>query len=267
MDENGEATLSFRMQAQDSLGEAAVRFTASLEDPKNAKNGAEKPVIRTQTVSIRPPSPRLRTETVTPLRGPTSVDVKRNLYPFEAQSQASVGAMPVLALRSLLAKLNVYPYGCTEQLISRAMPYAALLGAPEARHEAAQPQHQPRKPCSNRATSVISAALSAVMGNFTQYEGVSLWPGGGTNDFVTAYAADFLLTLRDSGTVTPEGLCANLFDTLEAMVGRSPTDDTDARIKLYAAWILQTRWPHHDPGFWSALSSGSRTMKKAGRMT
>ena len=77
------------------------------------------------------------------------------------------------------------------------------------------------------------------MGNFTQYEGVSLWPGGGTSDFVTAYAADFLLTLRDSGTVTPEGLAQNLLDTLEALVGRSPTDMADARIKLYAAWILQ----------------------------
>lgn len=239
VDENGEATLSFRMQAQDSLGEAAVRFTASLEDPKNAKNGAEKPVIRTQTVSIRPPSPRLRTETVTPLRGPTSVDVKRNLYPFEAQSQASVGAMPVLALRSLLAKLNVYPYGCTEQLISRAMPYAALLGAPEARHEVLRSPNISPETMLKQGNKVISAALSAVMGNFTQYEGVSLWPGGGTNDFVTAYAADFLLTLRDSGTVTPEGLAQNLLDTLEAMVGRSPTDMADARIKLYAAWILQ----------------------------
>lgn len=239
VDENGEATIGFRMRAQDSLGEAAVRFTASLEDTKAAKAGADKPVIRTQTVSVRPPVPRLRTETVTPLRGPTSVDVQRNPYPFEAMGQASVGAMPVLALRSLLARLNTYPYGCTEQLISRAMPYAALLGAPEARHEVLRAPNVSPETLLKQGNKVISAALTAVMGNFTQYEGVSLWPGGATNDFVTAYAADFLLTLRDSGTVTPEGLSQNLLDTLEALVGRSPTDMADARIKLYAAWILQ----------------------------
>lgn len=122
--------------------------------------------------------PRLRTESVTPLRGPTSVDVQRNLYPFEAQGQASVGAMPVLALRSLLARLNTYPYGCTEQLISRAMPYAALLGSPEARHEVLRNPNLSPEAMLKRGNKVISAALSAIMGNFTQYEGVSLWPGG-----------------------------------------------------------------------------------------
>lgn len=249
VDENGEATINFRMRAQDILGEAAVRFTASLENSKADKAGpdnirpdnigADKPIIRTQTVSIRPPMPRLRTESVTPLRGPTSVDVQRNLYPFEALGQASVGAMPVLALRSLLARLNTYPYGCTEQLISRAMPYAALLGSPEARHEVLRNPNLSPEAMLKRGNKVISAALSAIMGNFTQYEGVSLWPGGTANDFVTAYAADFLLTLRDSGTVTPEGLSHNLLDTLESIVGRSPTDMADARVKLYGAWILQ----------------------------
>ncbi len=239
VDENGEATINFHMRAQDTLGEAAVRFTASLENPKAAKAGADKAVIRTQTVSIRPPMPRLRTESVTPLRGPATVDVQRNLYPFEAQGQASVGAMPVLALRSLIAKLDTYPYGCTEQLISRAMPYAALLGAPEARHEVLLNPNVSQATMLKRGNKLISAALSAIMVNFTPYEGVGLWPGSSPNDFVTAYAADFLLTLRDSGTVTPEGLSQNLLDTLETVVGRSPTDMSDARVKLYGAWILQ----------------------------
>ncbi|QCC84883.1 alpha-2-macroglobulin family protein [Desulfovibrio desulfuricans] len=244
VDENGEATVNFRMRAQDTLGEAAVRFTASLEEPKDVKTGAvkpgaDKPVVRTQTVSIRPPVPWLRTETVTPLRGPATVDVQRTLYPYEAKGQASAGAMPVLALRSLLARLNTYPYGCTEQLISRAMPYAALLGAPEARHEVLRNPNLSPETLLKQGNAVVSAALSAIMGNFTQYEGVSLWPGSTANDFVTAYAADFLLTLRDSGTVTPEGLSQHLLDTLESMVGRSPTDIADARVKLYAAWILQ----------------------------
>lgn len=239
VDENGEATLRFRMRAEDSLGEAAVRFTAVLEKPSGKNSAAEKTVTRTQTVSIRPPVPRLRTETVTPLRGPATVDVQRNIYPFEAVGQASVATQPTLALRSVLARLDTYPYGCAEQLISRAMPYAALLGAPEARLATLRDPNVKPEILLKRGNAVISAALGAIMNNFTIYEGVSLWPGGTANDFVTAYAADLLLTLRDSGTVTPEGLSRNLLDTLESIVGRSPTDFSDARVKLYGAWVLQ----------------------------
>lgn len=239
VDENGEATINFHMLAQDTLGEAAVRFTATLENPKAAKAGADKAVIRTQTVSIRPPMPRLRTESVTTLRGPTTVDVKRNPYPFEAQGQASVGGMPVLALRALIGRLDTYPYGCTEQLISKAMPYAALLGAPELRQEVLLNPNISPETILKRGNKLISAALSTIMGSFVHYEGVGLWPGSPSDDFVTAYAADFLLTLRDSGTVTPEGLTQNLLNTIESNVGRSPTDMSDARVKLYGAWILQ----------------------------
>jgi len=242
VDENGEATVRFRMRAQDVLGEAAVRFTATLEGApadKTGKNGMEKPALRTQTVSIRPPVPRLRTESVTALNGPATVAVQRDVYPFEAVGQAQVGAMPVLALRSLLARLDTYPYGCTEQLVSRALPYAALLGAPQARREVLLSPGADPATLLKRGNAVISAAIGAVMSNFTMGEGVSLWPGGAPNDFVTAYAADFLLTLRDSGTVTPGGMEQNLLDTLENVVGRSPTDIADARVKLYAAWVLQ----------------------------
>lgn len=242
VDENGEATLRFHMRAQDVLGEAAVRFTAALEGApahKNGKDGVEKPAVRTQTVSIRPPAPRLRTESVTTLHGPTAVAVPRVVYPFEAVGRAQVGAMPVLALRSLLARLDTYPYGCTEQLVSRALPYAALLGAPEARRELLRSPDADPATLLKRGNAVISGAIGAIMGNLIMGEGVSLWPGGAPNDFVTAYAADFLLTLRDSGTVTPEGMDKNLLDTLEVIVSRSPTDIADARVKLYAAWVLQ----------------------------
>lgn len=43
VDENGEGTLNFRMRAQDTLGEAAVRFTATVEDSKATKSGVENP--------------------------------------------------------------------------------------------------------------------------------------------------------------------------------------------------------------------------------
>ena len=232
VDENGETTLRFRMKAQDTLGEASVRFTALLE------GSPEKPVVRTQTVSVRPPVPRLRTEHISALHGPTVVDVPRDIYPFEAKGQATVAAMPVLALRDLLAKLDSYPYGCTEQLVSRALPYAALLGMPDTQRELLRSPNVDPETLRKRGDTTINAALVAI-GNTIDYDGVSLWPGGKANDFVTAYAADLLMTLQESKVTTPGALAKRVLDRLERIVGRQPANINDARIKLYGAWVLQ----------------------------
>ena len=233
INENGEAVLRFRMRAQDVLGAADVHFTATLEGKKKAGSS-----VRRQSLSVRPPAPRLRTEQVVELAGDMDVPVKRDLYPYEAQGQATVSALPVLGLRSLLARLDTYPYGCTEQLISRAMPYVALLAVPELRKQALTNPHTSAEALARRGNAVISAALDTIRSNFNYYEGVSLWPASPANDFVTAYAGDFLLTLRESGLVAPEGLTRNILDALENAVRRSPVDVNDGRIKVYGVWVL-----------------------------
>lgn len=233
INENGEAVLRFRMRAQDVLGSADVRFTATLEG--KGETGVS---VRKQSLSVRPPAPRVRTEQVIALTGDTDVPVNRDLYPYEAQGQATVSALPVLGLRSLLARLDTYPYGCTEQLISRAMPYVSLLAAPELRKQALSSPRTSPEMLAKRGNAVISAALDTIRSNFVYYDGVSLWPGSSTNDFVTAYAGDFLLTLRESGAATPEGLTRNILDALENTVRRSPVDVSDGRIKVYGAWVL-----------------------------
>jgi uncharacterized protein YfaS (alpha-2-macroglobulin family) len=65
-----------------------------------------------------------------------------------------------------------------------------------------------------------------------------MWSGGQTDDFVTAYAADFLLTLREHGGSAPDGLTVNVFNALERIAMRSPATIHDGRIKLYGAWVL-----------------------------
>lgn len=233
VDENGEATVSFRLQAKDALGEYGMRFTAQLETTAKAK-----PVVRTQTLSVRPAVPRRRTETVHPLTGTTVVETGRHIYPFEAKGQASVAAMPLLALRSLLARLDTYPYGCTEQLVSRALPYAALLDATETQQAVLRSPNEPPARLRERGMTVINAALAAIQER-SDYEGVRLWPGMDADEFVTAYAADFLMTLREHTSAIPEGLATTVLDALERMVGRSPAHINDARTKLYGAWVLQ----------------------------
>lgn len=232
INENGEAVVRFRMRAQDYLGSADVRFTASFDGQGKGKS------LRSQSLSVRPPTPRVRTEKVVPLTGAMDVSVVRDIFPYEAQGQASISALPVLGLRSLLDKLDTYPYGCTEQLISRAMPYAALLGNPALRENILRNPKASPETVAKRGNAVISAALDTIRSNFTYYEGVSLWPSAPASDFVTAYAGDFLLTLRESGVAVPEGLTRNILDDLERIVQRTPVDIDDGRVKVYGAWVL-----------------------------
>jgi uncharacterized protein YfaS (alpha-2-macroglobulin family) len=164
--------------------------------------------------------------------------VAREPYPHKAQGSLSVSGVSTLALRSIMARLGVYPYGCTEQLISNALPYAVLLGSPELREQAARSPNAAPGDMEKRSGQAISRAIEAIRRGFVSGEGVSLWPGGQADDFVTAYAADFLLTLRENGGAAPEGLTVNLLNILERITLRSPANMRDARIKLYGAWAL-----------------------------
>ena len=253
VDENGEAPLRFRLRANDSLGVAGVRFSAAM-----VKGDKTAPVVRTQTLSIRPPSPRVRTEERKALTASGEVVAQRDIYPYDAQGSLSISGVSTLALKSLMARLEGYPYGCTEQLISRALPHAALLGMPELREQILRSPNARlgnmgkmsnqaislainairRKEMEKISSQAINQAVNAIRRSYAYGEGISMWPGGSANDFVTAYAADFLLTLRESGGTAPEGLTRNVLDTLERIVNRSPANLYDGRVKLYGAWVL-----------------------------
>lgn len=232
VDENGEAVVRFTLKAREHLGEASVRFTASLE------GASGKGTARSQSLSVRPPAPRVRTETETPLTASTDIPVRRDIYTYEAVGRAAVSSVPMLGLRSVFSKLDAYPYGCTEQLISRALPYAALLASPALREQVLRTPGRSPEEAEKLAGQTIANAIAAIRRNFTAWEGVSPWPGREGSDFVTAYAADLLLTLRENGAAVPEGLTRNVLDTLENIVGRSPADLYDGRVKLYGAWLL-----------------------------
>jgi uncharacterized protein YfaS (alpha-2-macroglobulin family) len=233
VDENGEASLRFRLRANDALGATRVRFSASFD--KMDKNA---PALRAQSLSVRPPSPRVRTEEHKALTASGDMLTGRDPYPYGAQGSLSVSGVSTLALRSLMARLGEYPYGCTEQLISRALPYAALLGTPELREQIVRSPNDAPGDMEKRSNQAINRAIDAIRRGFVSGEGVSMWPNGQADDFVTAYAADFLLTLRENGGAVPEGLTGNVLNVLESIAMRSPVTVSDGRIKLYGAWIL-----------------------------
>ena len=221
---DAEAVIPFRLEAADVPGGAEVRFTVK-------SGGLE--AVRTSGLSIRPASALRESLKVGSTSSSMTLSTGRTLYPYEAKGSASVSALPLPALRGLVRYLEAYPYDCVEQRISRAMPFALLLNRPELLSDASRPPEEARR----MARQVLDEAVSAVQGAL-QWRGVSFWPGGEPDLFVTAYAADFLLAMHESGAELPGGLLSDVCAVLERALDRVPSSLEEGRVQAYGLWVL-----------------------------
>ena len=210
-----ERVIPFRVKVGDVPGNAELRFAVT--------DAAGNRTVRSATLSVRPASPLRESLSVGSASASTVLKTGRELYPYEAKGSASVSALPLPALRGLIRYLDAYPYTCAEQRISRAMPYALLMNRPELLADAGRAPDAARKLARERMDEAVQGIQSAL-----NWRGVSLWPGGEPDVLVTAYAADFLLTMRESGAALPGGLLAEVFGALENALDRVP-DSLEAR--------------------------------------
>ena len=237
--EGKEASVPFTVTVKDVLGDSPVRVSAKIA-------GSEQSVVRTQSLAVRPLGALKRTETAKALAqaavpqvpGTYEVAAVRSLYPYQAKTELAVSPAQILAIRSLMEKLDAYPYGCTEQIISRAVPYVVLWDAPELRDKLGL--SDPKAKFAERAKEAISRAVSAIRASSSGGT-VTLWPGhwGNATSFVTAYAGDFFVLMREHGLAVPEGLAGSVLQEMEYAAARTPANLQDARYKTYAAWVLQ----------------------------
>ena len=229
--ENGEKVIPLPLRALDEPGVTSVTVVAT--------QGKEKPVQRSIELAIRPATPRTLTLSERVVDKQRDISAPSALYPYQAVTRATLSTGPLSALRAVFARLNAYPYDCTEQRISQAFPYAALSAVPELRASVlSQAGLAPEEKDKDAMGRRVAAAVQGIQRCFVVNDGVSFWPGGKADDFLTAYAADFLLTLRENGSIAPEPLTRNLLDALQRLAVRPPTSAHDARIKIYAVWVL-----------------------------
>lgn len=235
---------------------------------------------RTATLSIRPavlPQQELRTGFAPLLAGgtlPTDA-LTRSLYPFKASSSASVSAAPLPPLRVLLQALQVYPYTCVEQSISRAFPLV-LLQRRAGMAAVLTPSFIDGKPRAEVHASVMEQALNAIRGGFKRYDGMAPWPDAvETSTFLTAYAGDYLLSLKEAGLTLPGDLSTAYFETLQGRMDRAPESLAMARAQAYGLWVLtrhglittqwldtlreqlDDRWPQWNKDVTASLMAGS----------
>ena len=210
-----ELVLPFSMRAGDEPGAAALRFRAKSEGREYA---------RSASLSVRPASPLKTSIQAGTLDASAALPADRAVYAFSARSSASLSPLPLPLVKGLAAYLDAYPYDCTEQLISRAFALLALRPYPGLFKE-------------KESERALSAAVSAIRAR-ASYMGVSLWPGGQPDALLTAYAADFLLSMREAGLGADDGLLDTVCNAVERNVPLNSSSLAAARTSAYGIWVL-----------------------------
>lgn len=218
LEKNGEIALPFSLKALGQPGEATIAFTAGA---------GNKTYTRDISLSVRPAS-TLRTTIQAGIAQKAQLLPKsRPVYAEHGSSQAMVSALPLPLAASLGNYLQTYPHGCTEQLTSRAFAVAFL-------HDWINLDPSDK----NNRQKLLQAAEAAISSRFQEGRGVALWPQGEPDLLVTAYAADYLLSLRELGLPVNALLLERLCDALSWNCALNEPTLQAARASAYAIWVL-----------------------------
>ena len=221
-----EGMVRLRLRALDAPGEARVTLRAEAGGQLFS---------RSASLSVRPASPRMSRLATGFVSTSASLETGRTLYPYNATVEAAVSGLPLPAVRGLVRYLDAYPYGCTEQLLSGAFPYALLLKNPSLLARAGEDTATLAK----RTNTLLRSTVAMLRSRYSSGSGMGSWsahsPG---NVLLTAYAADFLCTLRESGLNLDADLERNMVEDLRSMLGRQIGSHAEARANAYGIWVL-----------------------------
>jgi len=218
--EGREQSAVFRFRVKDKLGSGEIRFVAS-------RNGTE--TKRRATLSVRPPVPYM-----TDVRGgsfkttTTEVSITRAMHPEFAKRNAIVSALPLGLAHGLDVYLKEFPHGCSEQITSGA--FCRLTLADEADFGLSRAE--------------INKQLEYTFGVLRRRQNdqgaFGYWaPETGDHiSFVSVYVMDFLSESKAAGFTPPSEVFASGLRNLQKMVGREPSNFSDARTLAYAIYIL-----------------------------
>ncbi len=222
-----EKYLSFQGKVGNTPGVAVLRF--GTEDAQGIRRE------RSYPISVRPATLPRHSQHSFILNQSTQVHTRRNLLPYEAQSSLTLSPIPLPLLQSSLQYLHNYPYDCVEQSVSKAFPLALLNKSPL--------NHMMSKNLTflqgKNKEETLENAQNALVAAFRPMQGMSLWTHWTEiSTLLTAYAADYVLTLQDAGLSVPPGMMPQLFIALEKRINESPASVEDLRALAYASWVL-----------------------------
>ncbi|KAA5604962.1 alpha-2-macroglobulin family protein [Roseospira marina] len=205
------------------------RVTLAVTDP----NGAT--TTQAWGLSTRPAAARetrARTYRLAPGQSqPLNRGVLDGFAPGTASLSVSLSTLPDLRLASLVRDLDRYPYGCVEQTVSRALPLLMVADV-----AAAVGVVDPSDP--DALKDRIDEAIARVVAMQRGDGGFSLWGGGERQEWLSAYATEFLLRARNTGHTVPPFALDRALGFLESTVLGLDYADEALPARAYALYVL-----------------------------
>ncbi|MBS2781679.1 alpha-2-macroglobulin family protein [Aeromonas salmonicida] len=187
-----------------------------------AASGKDFAVNREWSLPLRSPWPaqtRQRYQMLTPGQQMSFAQSElAGLDPANLQGLLSLSGTPPWDPAGQWQALAQYPYACLEQTLSRAWPY--LLTTADER--AAWSNNLPNvdKPVSE--ADLQRALLQRLQRLQLPSGGFGLWDGRSDEEqWLTAYAADYLLTRKEAGDAVPEAMLNQAISRLQSYLGDS----------------------------------------------
>ena len=219
-DRDGEKNVQFRIRALAVPGTARVVVTAE-GNGKRSEHSFDLPV--------RPGGPRAAADweaQVSP-GGTAELDLTYPGMPGTNRVWLELSPLEPIQLTRWINYLIGYPHGCAEQTISKAFTQIFL---PEAANLSEWELEDVRMN--------VRSAVAKLSDFQTPSGGWTLWPGNGReDDWVSVYAAHFLISARAAGYEVPPGLIEPLWKHLDARAlvwgSQSPWAKATQAYRLY----------------------------------
>ena len=219
IDEGKEATVSFKVKANNVLGGAEIAFKAA--------DASESSKLST-TLSVRPSMPyQIWIKSGKTDKKEISADVKHSLYDEFAKRSLSVSNVPTTFLDGLNFYLANYPYGCAEQVTSKAYPYLFedFVKAGGKTHADAQ--------------KMVSDTIAILQARMLSDGNIGYWTNKSSPmPEITLYCAEFLTDAKKHGFFVPQRFFDKVLGAVKSIANSSKDSGFDIMLRAHAIYIL-----------------------------
>src|SRR2546429_8977036 len=184
---------------------------------------------RRAALSVRPPVPYATdVRSGNFKKGHADVQITRAIYSEFAKREAAVAAMPLGLAHGLYVFLKDFPHGCSEQITSGA--FCRLLLSDEADFGLNPAE----------VNTQLEKTFATLRRRQNDQGAFGYWAPDSEEkiSFNSAYVMDFLSAAKTAGFAPPADMSASGLRYLQKMVGREPSNLSEARTLAYGIYVL-----------------------------